>query len=485
MNHDDLDEDLINRKSPARREIVRRIREFDPHDFDATPWSDPNTIIPIPGKQEKFLMSKADITFFAGGAGSAKTVALVMDQLQHIHDPNFESVSFRISTKSLTGAGGLFSSKTSLYSRLGAEKRIADKMYVWESGATSRYSHMEHGKATAEENHSGLEYSAVFYDELQYFDKDAFMFMLSRLRSNADVNSYVKATMNPVPRESKGGWIHEFIRGFYIDDHGYPIEENDGKIRYFITLDDGTMAWGDTEEELKVKYGFDCAPMSFCFINSLIIDNPVLCKNQPRYLSSLKNMGRIDRERLLYSCWDASPKGSGYFQRDWITFVDAKDVPKRIKTVRAWDLAASIKSEINNDPDSSAGTKISLCDDGYYYVESALEFQERPAGVLDNILATADDDGRNCTVSIPKDPGSAGEFAYLMFAKPLIHAGYRVKKSKTRKGKLERFMGFSNAAENGLVRVVRGRWTDKWIAQLENFDPDRKRQHDDYRIGRQ
>jgi len=480
MSNLDLNEDQLNRKSRARQRIIDRINNADFSDFDATPWKDPNVIRPIPGKQEQFLATDdVQVVLYGGSAGSGKTEAIVLDQLRHIHDPNFESITFRRNTKSLKGAGGVFNKAGTVYMKLGAEQRLADMLYRFPQGSVSRYSHLEHGRATAEANHAGLEYSAIYFDELHLFPKDAFFFMMSRLRSNAKIQSYIKATCNPTPKEAEGGWLHEFLEGFYIDEYGYPIEENSGKVRYFISQDDGTLAWGDSRDEMKARYGMDCDPISFTFISAIIVDNPVVCKLQPSYLRALKNMGRIERERLLYGCWNVSAKGSGYFQREWIDFVDPKDVPKRKKTVRAWDLASSIKSEVNNDPDSSAGVKISLCEDGYYYVESAKEFQDRPAGVLSNVIETAELDGRNCFVSIPKDAGAAGEFAYLMFAKPLIHSGYRVKKSKTRKGKLERFMGFSNAAENGLVKVVRGGWNDKWIAQLENFDPDRKRQHDD------
>lgn len=90
-------------------------------------------------------------------AGSGKTEALVLDQLRHTKDPNFESVTFRRNTKSLKGAGGIFNKAGKVYKRLGAEQRMVDLMYRWPSGATSRYSHLEHNERTAEEDHQGLE----------------------------------------------------------------------------------------------------------------------------------------------------------------------------------------------------------------------------------------------------------------------------------------------------------------------------------------
>lgn len=94
-------------------------------------------------------------------AGSGKSEAIVMDQLQHIDDPNFESITFRRTTKSLKGAGGIFNKAGKLYNRIGAKQNLSQLMYTFPSGATARYSHMEHGVNTAEQDHAGLEYSAI------------------------------------------------------------------------------------------------------------------------------------------------------------------------------------------------------------------------------------------------------------------------------------------------------------------------------------
>lgn len=94
--------------------------------------------------------------------------------------------------------------------------------------------------------------------------------MLTRLRSNANMQSFCRAAMNPCVEESIGGWIHEFLRGFYIDEYGYPIIENSGKIRWFVADEDGNLSWADSEEELFVRHGLDCSPMSFTFISGLI-----------------------------------------------------------------------------------------------------------------------------------------------------------------------------------------------------------------------
>ena len=96
-------------------------------------------------------------------AGCAKTEAIVMDQLHYINDPKFESITFRKNSSSLAGAGGIFNKAGELYLKLGATQRKSNQnmMYKFPSGATARYSHLDGGKATAESNHAGLEYSAI------------------------------------------------------------------------------------------------------------------------------------------------------------------------------------------------------------------------------------------------------------------------------------------------------------------------------------
>lgn len=96
-------------------------------------------------------------------AGSAKTEAIVMDQLRHVNDPKFESVTFRKNNSSLIGAGGIFHKAGNLYLPLGATQTRSNQnlKYTFPSGATARYSHLDGGKVTAESNHAGLEYSAI------------------------------------------------------------------------------------------------------------------------------------------------------------------------------------------------------------------------------------------------------------------------------------------------------------------------------------
>lgn len=154
-----LDEE-IGGASAARQRIVDMINNLDAANFDITPWTKPNTIRPLP-KQEEMILSTAQVTFFGGSAGSGKSDGIVLDPLQHKNDPNFEAITFRRTTKSLKGAGGIFQKAGKVYNKLGAKQNLSELKYTFPSGSTARYSHMEHGVNTAEQDHAGLEYSAI------------------------------------------------------------------------------------------------------------------------------------------------------------------------------------------------------------------------------------------------------------------------------------------------------------------------------------
>jgi len=106
----------------------------------------------------------------------------------------------------------------------------------------------------------------------------------------------------------------------------------------------------------------------------------------------------------------------------------------------------------------------------------AVRDRKRPSGVKQMMRKYAGIDGTKCTVGIPLDAGGAGKAVFEDHAKNL--AGFKFKKCKTTKSKLERFEPFSAAAEAGLIKIVKGDWNDEYVRELENFVGDGKG-HDD------
>jgi predicted phage terminase large subunit-like protein len=174
--------------------------------------------------------------------------------------------------------------------------------------------------------------------------------------------------------------------------------------------------------------------------------------------------------------WNVKANSGSYFQKSWCEYVEPGDVPPAKAEIRAWDTASTVPSEVNPDPDYTAGVKIRLGADGYYYIMHSVRDRKRPDGVKKLMRKYAEVDGDKCVAGLPLDPGGAGKAVFEDLAKNL--AGYKFKKCKTTKSKLERFEPFSAAAEAGLVKIVKGSWNDDYTKELENFVGDGKG-HDD------
>jgi len=276
---------------------------------------------------------------------------------------------------------------------------------------------------------------------------------------------------------------------WHLDEEGYPIQERDGVVRYFIRRD-GDFIWGETEEELKAKYGENCRPLSFTFVSATIHDNPVMKETNPDYLAFLEGLDPVNRAQLLDGNWNVRAEGNNYFRRENLVQVDK--VPPNIAWARGWDLASQEVTAQNKNCDFTTGIKLGKDSHGFYYLvgdyhESNFDndlqmygrFRKRP-GERDRIISDQGHyDGVDCIIVLPVDPGAAGKVAYQELAKRLMADGLRVKPDPTphNKDKLTRFTPFADAVEAGLVRVIKssfppGAYNDL-CTELEKFDGER------------
>ena len=405
-------------------------------------------------------------------AGSGKSYILLLDVIRYIGDPDFRGVIFRRLTGDITKPGGLWDEAKDLWSQFGCVFRETTLTATFPSGAWIKFSHME--KESNKGDWKGSQLTYVAFDEVADFTESQVIFMISRMRSKSKYKPFMRMTCNP---EYSDHWLYKFVKPYLDPNTGIPDRSKSGVKQYMLNLD-GHIEFNENLADLHKKYGTGIQPKTFSFIAGNCFDNKELLRVNPEYLSNLLALDRVQRERMLLGSWHAALEGCGFFSREHIEFVAPREVPRRLRTIRCWDLAVSEVSEVNPNPDYTASVKMSLCDDGYFYVEHCSKFRHGPNLVQKKIMETAKNDGRNIPVGIPLDPGAQGVVAYETWAKPLILGGHIVKKLKTRKGKLERFMGFANASENGLVKIVRGDWNDEFFAQLELFDGSGKTKDD-------
>ena len=151
-------------------------------------------------------------------------------------------------------------------------------------------------------------------------------------------------------------------------------------------------------------------------------------------------------------------------KRDWFRVVDA--LPDGVLRCRAWDLAATEKKLLGDDPDWTVGV-LWAKKDGHYYVENVVRARVGPGAVEDMIKQTALLDGRKVWVHLPQDPGATGKIALAALVRML--AGWRVMSDKPTGDKVSRAMPFLSQAHHGNVSLVRGQWNKTWLDEVCAF----------------
>ena len=320
------------------------------------------------------------------------------------------------------------------------------------------------------------QYSLVIFDEATDFTEDMIVYLLSRMR-----NAYVdyKPQMFLMTNPDFNSFLRLWIQDYYLDPQtGIPKEELAGKTRYFFRQGN-TMLWYNTLEEAEAIHGkgSESGISSFAFHPATCRDNPPLLKAQPDYISRLMSLPRVEMERLLMGSWFARPESSGLWKREWTDIVDHPNGRAR-KRVRAYDIAFSKKSEVNNDPDWTRGVLMSKDSSSVYTIEDLVSVRDRTHVVEQLIFDTAVRDGQDVVISIPQDPNaSAGAYARDL-QRRLAEMGFTCRLQRPVKSKITRFAPVSSITQAGFMQVVRADWNKEFFEELENFTGDGKRKDD-------
>ena len=439
----------------------------------------PLVIAPRSRKQEMFISDLKDVNVvvFGGGAGCGKSFLGAMDLLKGTEDPKFRGLVVRRLTPQINGPGGIFETVYNLHNtvypgthkknRLRVDRR--DGIIRYPSGATITFKHCQY--EDDKHNFQGWQLTAALLDEVQQLTKGQVIYIMSRLRSDAEAKSKIRMTCNPA---GKGHWLTNWLE-WYLLPSGLPDPDRCGVIRYF-TMQDNEMVWGDSPEEVKEKVP-GCFPLSFAFVSAVVYDNPVLMERQPEYVAWLEGQDRETKEALLYGNWYVTKQSEGYFKRKWTPIVD--DPPFTGRRVRGFDLAGSIVDEVNKDPDWTATVLMSKNREGNYCIEHAHRLRERFHTVEEYIMRLSDEDPDDIIYVLPVDAGAAGKAYAAGLQKKLAEKGRTCKLyPHTTKSKLVRFRPLASVAEGGFVSVVSAEWNDWFFDELEQFLGDGK-QHDD------
>jgi predicted phage terminase large subunit-like protein len=459
-----------------------------------------NPFKPSSPKQAAFLQSNSFFTVYGGAMGSGKTYQGLLRFLRWWKDPNFVGVVVRKNATFLKQAGGAFDEACELYKKLDPKCLITKQPMVIKFSTGSKIFFTGYDGQAGRDAFQGIQVSAIMIDEGTQVSEEDVLWMMKRLRGRAKMDKNIWVTCNPDPDSYLRKWIDWYL---YPKEHphaGRPDPSKSGVERWYLMIG-GEIIWGQSWQELfdthHVRMGkntsgqWNCNPKSFRFIGATCEDNPIMLRDNPDYVGTLLAQSPVEVERQFFGNWDVRPEDSGYFKRSWVTMLNPhskddmsyrKDVVKR---VRCWDLACTLPSEKNPNPDFTAGVLMAKTKDGRFIIEDVIQVRKREGENVDFIISVAKEDAKkfgNVQTYLPQDPAESGKSIKFQRAKEFANAGVSVRfiKVSTKKGKIDRFLPFSASAENGIVSVlVNNDWNDIYFSELEAFDGVSRRIHDD------
>ena len=195
---------------------------------------------------------------------------------------------------------------------------------------------------------------------------------------------------------------------------------------------------------------------------------------------------RLGRQELMAEVLE----GTGLmFQRGWWNFVDSTDELPGNRALwrwtRYWDLAATEPGDSSPDPDYTAGALLGVHPrDRNYCIAHIARFRLRPGHRDDKIKQIALEDGIK-RIYIEQEKAQAGKSTVAAIGRHLDDIGIRVegdpvsggkpkdqatgREGRASEAKVMRAELVAGAAQQGRVYVVRGRWTDAWLDEAEEF----------------
>jgi predicted phage terminase large subunit-like protein len=387
-----------------------------------------------------------------------------MEAIRHHKVPKFSAALFRRTYPEITKQGGLQDESYSFYPYLKGKYNQQEHKWVFPSTASVQFGSLQHDKDKF--SYDGSQLCLIGFDQLEHFTEGQFWYLWARNRSTCGIRPYIRGTCNPVPADDPiGGWLHKLIQWWIHPDTGQIIPERDGVIRWLLREDE-KIEWGDSKEELHARFPH-AKPghiLSFTFIEGKLEENVILKEKDPSYEAKLRALPKVERERLLHRNWNARPTAGSVFNRAWFKLCAA--LPANLRYIRYTDKAGT-----QDGGAYTAGVKIGRDEvTGLFYVAHVVRGQWS-AMQRENVIKTqAALDGPDCEQWIEQEPGSGGKESAQNTVLNL--AGFNVHVDRVTGDKGSRAAPFSAQVEAGNVYVLLEEWTDAYIDELHNFDPN-------------
>ncbi len=432
------------KKNIAKRKIYRMIKNIEYLGKKET------KCITVDHKDHLFITNSFVVT--KNSAGGGKSDALLAAALQYVDIPGYDALLIRDTYKNLTKPEGLLDRANEWL--MGSDARWNEKQKAWifPSGATLSFGYLD-----APRDHSSYqssEYQFIGIDEAVNIRETHAKYMFSRLRKKMP-ESYLNdlKQLHPDIAES-------ILNSYYEAYKNIPL-------RYRCASNPPNIEQYARGEWVKRKYvDPETKDKDVVFIPAKIIDNPHL--NQKEYIKSLDKLDPITRAQLLTGDWDIKVKGQ-FFQRGWFKIIDSlPPTDEIVKTVRRWDLAATVSNDSNKEPAWTVGVRMHETKLDGWVIDSVIRLRETPLKIQKIIRQTADMDGKEVIVSMEQEPGSAGVSVIDTYRIKIL-PGFIFDGDKKQTSKISSAMAYAGQAEAGNIKLLRGYWNKLFLEEHEVF----------------
>jgi len=174
-------------------------------------------------------------------------------------------------------------------------------------------------------------------------------------------------------------------------------------------------------------------------------------------------------------------EGGKIGDRNWFNGKVRNEAPEIVsKRLRFWDLAATEKKQVKDDPDDTVGTLLSKRFDtevkkDIFCIEHQVAGKWEWKQLLEAIANTARHDGPEIPVILEEEPGSGGKNQvaavkeyFKTFPELAFHKveGQNARKVGDRVMAANHWFGLASA---GQMEIVKGNWNEKFLSQLDGF----------------
>ena len=371
---------------------------------------------------------------------------------EYVDVPGYSALLLRRTFKELSKSGALMDRSHKWWDNTDAHWDSETHSWDFPSGATVEFGYLERDSDLPQ--YQSAEYQFIGFDELTQFPEEVYLFMFSRIRRLEDSNVPLRMRTATNP----GGIGHSWVK-----------------------------------KRFNLPFGPEHNPER-AFIFSRVEDNPHL--DLETYEKSFDQLGAVTYAQLRQGDWDAQVRG-GRFDANWFHAITADEVPEANMRIRYWDFAASEPSELDPDPDWSAGALVSRSDkpparyvermreEGiepsgpFYYIEDISRFREKSGKVEDNVRAVASKDGFNVPVWIEQERGASGKATIQRYRDDVI-TSHLVRGMWLTGPKPERIGALAGRAQEGRFFMVVGGWNEAFLDEAVLYTGNTKGgPHDD------